>query len=202
MAKSCTASTEAHFHLSVISWKICFHFVSLGRRKIIRFQQLSLYKRVKSYVHTKCSCCRRWTQFMRVNMGCRQVKTWVFFWGGGTSSVPVNDYETVTLCLPWILWLLNHIHLNIDRWFNQAVCVDLNWSHLFEHSSFFPHPSRLVIRTCLCAFVSQGSYLRSSWTGSKKPGGPFDEKVLTMHRRHVVTLHHVVWEQHVDPLVL
>lgn len=36
----------------------------------------------------------------------------------------------------------------------------------------------------------------------QKPGGPLDEKVLTMHRRHVVTLHHVVWEQHVDPLVL
>lgn len=101
-----------------------------------------------------------------------------FFLGGGTSSVPVNDYETVTLCLPWILWLLNHIHLNIDRWFNQAVCVDLNWSPLFEHSGFFPHPSRLVIRTCLCAFVSQGSYLRSSRTGYKSLGGPSMKKCL------------------------
>lgn len=44
--------------------------------------------------------------------------------------------------------------------------------------------------SCICLRVCVTcSFLKSSWAGSKSPGGPLHEKVL---RRHVVTLHRVV----------
>lgn len=96
--------------------------------------------------------------------------------------------ETVKVTI-LLTWLSTTVSKNIAA--SIELSVDLPWSHLI-------HVLVICISSCVCHMRLFDVILARF----QKPKGSLHEKVPTMHRRHVVTLHRAVWEQHVDPLVL